>query len=171
MRRRHRLPLFALFGAGLTMLVAARWAEGGAVRVPGGAAFGPRTGIFMRAAGAAGTAPTDEGGRRRGLRFAAPTQPSTPLPMDRTRYRVPLAFGCQARISTSPPAATVAKVVVASLSVSVTRLDPPPGQVTTTRQPAAWTGPSPRGWDARAWENGCQPGPRGTDIVPPLVAA
>src|SRR5437867_1874074 len=81
----HRLPLFALFGARLTTLVATRWAEGGDVRVRGGASFGPRTGILMRADGAVVPGPADEGGRRRGLRLAAPTQPSIPPSVERTR--------------------------------------------------------------------------------------
>src|SRR5438128_7354888 len=85
MRCRHRLPLFALLGARLTTLGATRWAEGGDVRARGGASFGPRTGILTRADGAAVPAPADEGGRRRGLRLAAPTQPSTPPSADRTR--------------------------------------------------------------------------------------
>src|SRR5438094_2573525 len=82
---RHRLPLFARFGARLTTLVAARWAEGGDVRVRGGASFGPRTGILVRADVAAAPRPADEGGRRRGLRLAAPTQPSIPPSVERTR--------------------------------------------------------------------------------------
>jgi hypothetical protein len=73
-------------------------------------------------------------------RLAAASHPSSPSPVQRTQYRVPLdPRGFQATIITSMPSARLPMTALPSLFMSSTRATPPPKRFTWTRWPTAWT--------------------------------